>query len=110
MPATWDYGADVAFDDRDLSGYDVEATDGGIGTIDESNLAAGRAYIVVDTGFWILGKKRLIPAGVVQRVDHEAEKVFVGLSKDQIKQAPDFDDSDLESRDEYDTYYGSYAR
>jgi hypothetical protein len=110
MSTTWDYGADVAFDDRDLSGYDVEATDGSIGTIDESNPAAGRSYIVVDTGFWIFGKKRLIPAGVVQRVDHEAEKVLVSLSKDQIKQAPDFDGTELESRDEYDTYYGGYAR
>jgi len=110
MRSTWDYGTDVALDDRDLSGYDVEATDGSIGNIDESNPAAGRAYVVVDTGLWIFGKKRLIPAGVVQRVDQEAEKVFVNLSKDQIKQAPDFDETDLESRDGYDTYYGTYAR
>ena len=26
-------------------------------------------YLVVDTGFWIFGKKRLIPAGVVTHVD-----------------------------------------
>ena len=110
MSAMWDYGDNVALDDRDLTGYDVEATDGSIGKIDESSPAAGRAYFVVDAGFWIFGKKRLITAGVVQRVDHDAQKVFVSLSKEEIKAAPDFDESDLESRDEYDTYYRGYAR
>jgi len=65
---------------------------------------------VVDIGFWIVDRKRLIPAGIVQRVDHEAYKVFVSLSKGQIERAPDFDESGLESRVEYDAYYGNYAR
>ena len=49
----------------DLVGYDVEATDGHIGKIDEASNEAAGQYLVVDTGFWIFGKKRLIPAGVV---------------------------------------------
>jgi hypothetical protein len=36
--------------------------------------------------------KRLIPAGVVDRVDTAHEKVFVRLTKDQVKHAPDFDE------------------
>ena len=44
-----------------------------------------RQYLVVDTGFWIFGKKRLIPAGVVDRVDHDDRKVYVSMTKDQIK-------------------------
>jgi hypothetical protein len=106
----WDYRAEVGLVDRDIVGYEVEATDGRIGKIDESSSDAGTSYLVVDTGFWIFGKKRLIPAGVVQRIDDEAEKVFVTLSKDQIKQAPDFDDRDRDVRDEYDTYYGPYGQ
>ena len=35
------------------------------------------AYVVVDTGFWIFGKKRLIPAGVVSAVVHEDKTVHV---------------------------------
>ena len=92
MTSMWDYRADAGFDGQDIVGYNVEATDGGIGKIDESSVAAGKAYMVVDTGFWIFGKKRLIPAGVVQRVDDEARKVYVSLTKDQIKAAPDFDE------------------
>jgi len=110
MTSMWDYRAEVGLVDRDIVGYEVEATDGRIGKIDESSSDAGTSYLVVDTGFWIFGKKRLIPAGVVQRIDDEAEKVFVTLSKDQIKQAPDFDDRDRDVRDEYDTYYGPYGQ
>ena len=77
MTSMWDYREDVGFADRDLVGYDVEATDGSIGKIDESSYEAGQAYLVVDTGFWIFGKKRLIPAGVVDRVDDQDRKVWV---------------------------------
>ena len=109
MTSMWDYRADLELADRDFVGYDVEATDGGIGKIDESSYEAGQAYLVVDTGFWIFGKKRLIPAGVVERIDDQAETVFVNLSKDQIKAAPDFDERHRETRDEYQTYYGPYG-
>jgi hypothetical protein len=75
----------------DVAGYDVEATDGSIGRIDEATYQEGSSCLVIDTGFWIFGKKRMIPAGVVQRVDPENKKVFVSMSKEQIKAAPDYD-------------------
>ena len=81
MTSMWDYQADVGRAGRDFVGYDVEATDGSIGKIDEASNEAGAAYLVVDTGFWIFGKKRMIPAGVVQRVDENDRKVYVGMSK-----------------------------
>jgi hypothetical protein len=95
----WEYRPEVRLIETDLVKYDVEVTDGKIGKLDESSRDAGQAYLVVDTGFWIFGKKRLIPAGVVQRLDDEAEKVFVMLSKDQIKQAPDFDERHRDVRE-----------
>ena len=73
---------------RDIVGYNVEATDGSIGKIDEASTETSRRYLVVDTGFWIFGKKRLIPAGVLDRVDHDDRKVYVSMTKDQIKNAP----------------------
>jgi hypothetical protein len=106
----WDYRSNVGVVDRDVVGYDVEATDDSIGKIDECGFDAGQAYLVVDTGFWIFGKKRLIPAGVVQRVDDEAKQVFVSLTKDQIKAAPDFNERHRAMRDEYEIYYGSYGQ
>ena len=65
----WDYSESMGTMSMDLAGYDVEATDGGIGTIDEASNEAGSAYFVVDTGFWIFGKKRMLPAGVVRLLD-----------------------------------------
>ena len=110
MTSMWEYRAGIGLADRDLVGYDVEATDGHIGKIDETSNLAGQAHLVVDTGFWIFGKKRLIPAGVVERIDVQNEKVHVGLSKDQIKSAPDFDDERRDARDDYDTYYEPFGR
>ena len=75
----------------DVTGYDVEATDGHIGKVDEATNEPQSSCLVVDTGFWIFGKKRMIPAGVVQRIDPDEKKVFVGMTKDQIKDAPDYD-------------------
>ena len=98
----------------DLSGFDVEATDGSIGKIDEATYETSASYVVVDTGFWIFGKKRLIPAGVVERVDADDHKVYVRMTKDQIKDAPDYD-PDLHRqeqsryRDEVGDYYSRWS-
>ena len=73
-------------------GYGVEALDGSIGKVDEATYDAGSAYIVVDTGPWIFGKKVMLPAGTIQRVDHEDEKILVSRTKDQIKNAPEFEE------------------
>ena len=77
----------------DVTGFDVEATDGHIGKIDEATMAPGATCLVVDTGFWIFGKKRMIPAGVVSAVDVDEKKVFVDMTKDEIKGAPDYDEA-----------------
>jgi hypothetical protein len=94
---------------RDLTGYSVEAIDGSIGKVDEATYDVGSSHIVVDTGPWIFGKKVLLPAGVVERVDADDEKVYVNRTKEQIKNAPEFDDSLVEDkayRGEVGTYYG----
>ena len=113
MNSLWTYREDVVSSTGgDVIGYDVDAIDGSIGKVDESSLAADNSHIVVDTGWWIFGKKRLIPAGTVTAVDHDAHTVTVSLTKDQIKDAPDYDEDALlddVSRDTYDSYYGPYG-
>jgi hypothetical protein len=103
--STWTYRDSLATGQRDLVGYKVEAADGSIGKIDEASEEAGAAYVVVDTGPWIFGKKRLIPAGVIERIDVDGELVYVGMTKDQIKNAPDFDETHRDDRGSYDRYY-----
>ena len=99
--------------DTDIVGFGVEALDGSIGKVDESTYDAGSAYIVVDTGPWIFGKKVMLPAGVIESVDLDTETVYVNRTKDEIKNAPEFDESwykDPEYRNELGTYYGSSDR
>jgi len=95
----------------DLTGFDVDATDGHIGKIDEATYDTGAGSVVVDTGFWIFGKKRLIPAGAINEIDLDRRAVQVGMTKDQIKDAPDYDEArrdDAAYRDEVGDYYGRY--
>jgi hypothetical protein len=108
----WDYRDSAWTDGYDLDGYDVEATDGSIGNVDRATNDVSNAYVVVDTGFWIFGKKRLIPAGAVTSVVHEDKKVHVAMTKDQIKNAPDYDDDTWndEARTRHGDYYGPYSR
>jgi hypothetical protein len=86
----------------DLTGYRVEALDGGIGKIDESSNDVGSSFVIVDTGPWIFGHKVMLPAGVISRVDPEGEKVFVNRTKEQIKNAPEFDPDTYHDK----TYHG----
>lgn len=97
----------------DLTGLSVEATDGGIGKVDEATNEVGSSYIVVDTGPWIFGKKVMLPAGVIQTIDLDAETVFVNRSKDEVKDAPEYDEtrrSDPAYREELGSYYGRDRR
>jgi hypothetical protein len=104
----WTYG-NTSMTAQDLTGFTVEALDGDIGKIDEATNEVGGSYIVVDTGPWIFGKKVLLPAGVLRDADFDDEKVFVNRTKDQIKNAPEFDADryrDTGYRDEVGGYYG----
>jgi hypothetical protein len=111
MSNLWTY-RETAAADRDLVGYVVQATDGDIGKIDQATTEADSAHVVVDTGWWIFGKKRLIPAGAIAAVDDENKTVSVQMTKDQIKDAPDFEDTielDRTNRSAYDDYYTPYG-
>ena len=68
----------------DLAGFSVEALDGGIGKVDEAPYETARSYVVVDTGPWIFGKKVMLPADVIERVDLDSETVFVGRREGEI--------------------------
>ena len=82
----WTYG-ESTIANTDLTGFKVEAIDGSIGKIDEASNEIGASYLVVDTGPWIFGKKVMLPAGVVDRVDLDEETVYVNRTKDEIKDA-----------------------
>ncbi|MEJ3744253.1 PRC-barrel domain containing protein [Actinomycetes bacterium KLBMP 9797] len=105
----WTYRDDAGVSGADLVGYKVEATDGGIGKVDRCSYEVSSSYLVVDTGPWIFGKKVMLPAGVVNHVDHDDRKVYVDRSKHEIKSAPEFDENTYTEpvyRDKLGSYYG----
>jgi hypothetical protein len=100
-------GSNVMDTHADLTGFSVEALDGSIGKVDGATYEVGSSYLVVDTGPWIFGKKVMLPAGVVRGIDEDAEAIFVNRTKDEIKNAPEFDDS-RETDESYRSSLGSY--
>lgn len=84
-----------------LVGYSVEASDGSIGKIDKHTEDVGRSYLVVDTGPWILGRRVLLPAGLVAEIDTEAETVRVACTKAEVKDSPPFESGRHEDDADY---------
>ncbi|BAZ86624.1 DUF2382 domain-containing protein [Dolichospermum compactum] len=49
-------------------------------------------YLVVDTGFWFFGRQVLLPIGR-SRIDYDKQRVYaIRLTKEQVKNLPDFKD------------------
>jgi hypothetical protein len=91
----------------DVTGYDVEAADGHVGKVDDATYENDGGALIVDTGFWIFGKKRMLPAGMVTAVDPHERKLLVACTKDEIKSAPDYDEVRRDD-EEYRSGIGSH--
>ena len=59
-----------------------------------------------DPEAWIFGRKVVIPAGTIERIDVDDKKIFVALTKDQIKDSPEYDPTHFDA--DYRTRLGSY--
>jgi hypothetical protein len=107
----WRYPETVGI--GDVTGYTIHATDGEIGKVDKANNETDSHYLVVKTGPWIFGKTVMLPAGVLSSVDRENETVHVGITKEQIKNAPEYSEGAQDSEDyrgELGRYYGAQER
>jgi hypothetical protein len=95
----------------EVAGYSLHASDGDIGHLDDfivdENAWAIR-YVVIMRG-WLLGKKVLLSPEWIGRVSWEEEQVFVPLTRETIKNAPVWDDTQPISRafeNRLHDYYG----
>jgi len=109
----WTYSRELTVEPLDVKGFEVAATDGDIGKVDEATYDVGSSCLVVDTGPWIFGRKVVLPAGAIEAIDLDNRKIEVRLTKDQIKDSPEYDASeDYTSptyRERLGSYYGSYV-
>ncbi len=93
------------FDGYDIKTFDVYALgDEKVGSVknmlvDETD---GRfRYFIIDTGFWVFGKKVLLPVGLA-RIDYDDKRVYAErLTKEQVENLPEFSE-DLAINNDYE--------
>ncbi|MEH1869443.1 MAG: DUF2382 domain-containing protein [Nostoc sp.] len=103
-----------AFEGHDINGLGVytQGTDEKIGTVsdvlvdDEGHFR----YLVVDLGFWIFGKKVLLPIGRA-RIDYDVDRVYtIGLTREQAEDLPEFNERQTLDYDYEERVRGVYRQ
>lgn len=97
---------------KEIIGYKILALDGEIGKVADFYLeeeAWTIRYLVVDIGFWILGRKVLLSPAALGKPDWNSQVFPVKLSKNQIENSPDIDTYKPVSR-EHEISLGNYYR
>lgn len=97
----------------EVGGYEIQANDGEIGhvedfIIDDETWAI--RYLVVNTRNWWPGRKVLISPQWIGRVGWSESKIFVNLSREAIKQSPEYSEKSLLTRDYEAGLYQHYQR
>jgi hypothetical protein len=91
----------------DLSDYHVEAIDGELGKVDPATFEVGGNMIIVDTGPLVFGRKVVLPVGTIERIDSDEKRIYVDRTKDDLKDAPEYDPSGY-AEQEYRIRLGEY--
>jgi hypothetical protein len=96
-----------------ITGYYIEATDGDIGHVNDV-LIEDRSwmirYVEVDTRNWWPGKKVLVSPDWITRIDWLDSKVYVGLTREAIKNGPEYKSSIPLDREYESRLYDAYRR
>jgi hypothetical protein len=85
-----------------VTGYHIQATDGEIGHVSDfivDDKSWTIRYLIVDTRNWWPGKRVLVSPNWIERVSWDDSKVFVSLSRENIKLAPEYTEQSLLTRD-----------
>jgi hypothetical protein len=75
-------------------GYRLEATDGGVGHINDllfEDLTWGIDYLVVDPSNWLPGRKVVVSPDWISSVSWAQSRVYIDLTREAVKAAPAYD-------------------
>jgi hypothetical protein len=78
---------------NEVTGYYIQAADGQIGHVEDFavDLRHWRIrYLVIDTRNWLPGRKVLVAAEWIQDIDWQSSEVTVALTKESIKNSPEY--------------------
>jgi hypothetical protein len=82
-----------------------------LGTIDDvifDHSTGSIRYVVVDTGGWLSTKQFIVPADRLRGSIEHADDFAVDLNKAQVESFPPYNESDLESDEQWSDYEGKY--
>ena len=97
-----------------VNGYDIQARDGSIGHVqnfvfDDESWAI--RYLVVDTrNWWPGGRKVLVATRWIDQIDWASSTVTVSLSREQIKNSPEYHEASAIGRDYEKRLHAAYDR
>lgn len=97
----------------ELRGYHVRGSDEAIGHVDDfivDDETWGVRYLVIDTSNWWLGKKVLVAPHWANRVSWEAREVHVDMSRQAIKDSPEWNPTAGVNREYEARLYDYYGR
>jgi uncharacterized protein (TIGR02271 family) len=102
------------FEGQDINGLGVytQGTDEKIGTVSDVLVdeEGHFRYLVVDLGFWIFGKKVLLPIGRA-RIDYNVDRVYtIGLTREQAEDLPEFSERQALDYDYEERVRGVYRQ
>lgn len=105
---------DEIFGGKKVKGYSVYADAGNdkVGSVHDILVdETGRLrYFVLDTGFWIFGKKVLLPVGYAS-IDYHQERLYAtGFTKEQAEALPRYDDDTVIDHDYEERVRASYRQ
>lgn len=98
---------------RTVCGYHIEASDGTIGHVEDylfNDHAWTLDHIVIDTKNWLPGKKVIVSTEWIRDVVWSESLVHVGLEREIIRRAPEFDGSMPVTEDYANSLRSHYAR
>ncbi|MBF0408087.1 MAG: PRC-barrel domain-containing protein [Candidatus Riflebacteria bacterium] len=87
---------------HDVSGHYIQALEGELGHVDDfiiDDETWAIRYLVIDTQNWWPGKKVMVSPQWIDRISWSESKVFINLSRDAIKIAPEYSEESLITRD-----------
>lgn len=98
---------------REVEGYHIQAEDGEIGHVEDFIADDDEwliRYLVVDLRNLLPGRKVLVAVPWIGQIDWSAKKVHIDLTRDQVKESPEFEAQAPVNRKFEERLYDYYGR
>ncbi len=98
---------------KEVLDYDFQAIDGEIGHVDDFIINDDTwtiRYLVLDTKSWLPGRKVLISTEWIDRISYDESKVFVDLSRETIRNVPEYNEDEVLTREHENVLHQHFNR